>query len=46
VAALALASPKSVFRCAIAVAPVTNWKLYGKMFDVLLIFARGEKTTR
>lgn len=31
VAALALASPKSVFRCAIAVAPVTNWKLYGEM---------------
>lgn len=32
VAALALASPKSVFRCAIAVAPVTNWKLYGEVF--------------
>lgn len=30
VAALALASPKSVFQCAVAVAPVTNWKLYGK----------------
>lgn len=29
-ASLALASPKSVFQCAIAVAPVTNWKLYGE----------------
>ncbi|XP_063905183.1 inactive dipeptidyl peptidase 10 isoform X2 [Zophobas morio] len=32
VAALALASPKSVFRCAIAVAPVTNWKLYDSAY--------------
>lgn len=30
VASLALASEKAVFHCAIAVAPVTNWKLYGK----------------
>lgn len=30
VASLALASEKEVFHCAIAVAPVTNWKLYGK----------------
>lgn len=28
-AALALASDKPVFHCAIAVAPVTNWRLYG-----------------
>ncbi|XP_018575079.1 venom dipeptidyl peptidase 4-like, partial [Anoplophora glabripennis] len=32
VAALALASPKSVFQCAIAVAPVTNWKLYDSAY--------------
>ncbi|XP_048523201.1 venom dipeptidyl peptidase 4-like [Dendroctonus ponderosae] len=32
VASLALASPKSVFQCAIAVAPVTNWKLYDSAY--------------
>lgn len=31
VATLALASPKNVFQCAIAVSPVTNWRLYGKV---------------
>lgn len=28
--ALALASPQTLFQCGIAIAPVTNWKLYGK----------------
>ncbi|KAI4468726.1 protease family s9bc dipeptidyl-peptidase iv-related [Holotrichia oblita] len=32
VAALALASPRNVFHCAIAVAPVTNWKLYDSAY--------------
>ncbi|XP_072379446.1 inactive dipeptidyl peptidase 10 isoform X2 [Diabrotica undecimpunctata] len=32
VAALALASPKNVFHCAIAVSPVTNWKLYDSAY--------------
>ncbi|KAF5283304.1 hypothetical protein FQA39_LY17351 [Lamprigera yunnana] len=32
VAALALASSKSVFQCAISVAPVTSWKLYDSAY--------------
>ncbi|XP_018328752.1 inactive dipeptidyl peptidase 10 isoform X2 [Agrilus planipennis] len=32
VAALALANPKNVFQCAIAVSPVTNWKLYDSAY--------------
>lgn len=30
-AALAMASPTSLFQCGISVAPVTNWKLYGRL---------------
>ncbi|CAH1164731.1 unnamed protein product [Phaedon cochleariae] len=32
VATMALASPKKVFQCAIAVSPVTNWKLYDSAY--------------
>ncbi|KAG5894537.1 hypothetical protein JTB14_026825 [Gonioctena quinquepunctata] len=32
VASLALASSKNVFQCAIAVSPVTNWKLYDSAY--------------
>ncbi|XP_045483534.1 inactive dipeptidyl peptidase 10 isoform X2 [Harmonia axyridis] len=32
VAALALANPKAVFQCAVAVAPVINWKLYDSAY--------------
>ncbi|VEN54444.1 unnamed protein product, partial [Callosobruchus maculatus] len=31
-AALALASPKNVFQCGIAVSPVTNWRLYDSAY--------------
>ncbi|KAJ8944839.1 hypothetical protein NQ318_012986, partial [Aromia moschata] len=44
VAALALASPKSVFQCAIAVAPVTNWRLY--VYDMQAIFKFPDKIRR
>lgn len=30
-AALAMASPTTLFQCGVSVAPVTNWKLYGKL---------------
>lgn len=29
-AALALASTQSIFQCGVSVAPITNWKFYGK----------------
>lgn len=44
VAAMALAREQDVFHCGISVAPVTTWKLYGKLIFSNIFFFKFNDT--